>query len=89
MGPPNKGKFQMTKLGIGRGHLKSPQRRGINPRRIQDAFALVGTARKYTGVLKKGGGSGCGGRRRKEGRGKESILSASGRVCAQDNNDPR
>ena len=46
--------FCGIKLGIGRGHLKSPQRREIDPQKIQDAFALVGTARKYTGVLKNG-----------------------------------
>ena len=41
-------------MGIGRGHLKSPERREIDPKKIQDAFALVGTARKDTGVLKNG-----------------------------------
>ena len=41
-------------MGIGRGALKSPKRRGIDPRRIQDAFALVETARKDTCVLKNG-----------------------------------
>ena len=44
----------MVKYWIGRGALKSPERREIDNRIIRDASFLVGTARKHTGVLKNG-----------------------------------
>jgi hypothetical protein len=75
----------VVKYWIGRGALKSPERREIDNRIIRDASALVGTARKYTDSSKMGLGGEV---RAKEGRDekgggerKRDILSISERVC--------